>query len=283
MKHWRAACIAILFPLAACQTYSLEELRRTEPKGTEFQKALAQEYLQLASEDERNYNWSGSWHFADKGLFAAYGNDVGPENISDWNIPEDKRADLEKARDDLLTALKPEVVAAHPVLAARAYRYFDCWVEREEAGWETNRINDCRHGFEDTITELMNETQPAAEGAGAGHAAGVDTTSYIVFFAWNRADLSKAGIKVATDVADSLAGETGYEVVLNGHTDTTGLEKYNLGLSKKRAEAVKAALVKRGVDADAIKIFAFGESDPRVPTADGVDEPQNRRVEIFIQ
>lgn len=280
MKGWRAAWLALILPLAACQTYSLEELRKAEPKGNEFQQALAKEYLQLASEDERNYNWSGSWHFADKGLFAAYGNDVGPENISDWNIPEDRKADLEKARDDLLTALRPEVVTAHPELAARAYRYFDCWVEREQGAWETNRIADCRHGFEDALSELMNETQPASSGAGAG---GVDTTSYIVFFAWNRADVSKAGMKIVSEVADSLAGENGYEVVLNGHTDTTGLEKYNLGLSKRRAESVKAALVKRGVDAGAIKIFAFGESDPRVPTADGVDEPQNRRVEIFIQ
>jgi len=278
----RKGILLIMLPLAACQTYSLQELRQIEPTGTEFQQALAKEYLLLASEDEQNYNWAGSWHFADKGLSAAYGNDVGPENIEDWNIPADKKADLEKGRDDLLSALKPEVVAAHPVLAARAYRYFDCWVAREEGAWETKRIDDCRHGFEDSLTELMNATQPEPTGAGAG-AAAVDTTSYIVFFEWNRATLSKTGTKVINDVADSLSGETGYEVVLNGHTDTTGLEKYNLKLSKKRADAVAEALKARGVPEEAIKVFAFGESDPRVPTPDNANEPQNRRVEIFIQ
>jgi len=272
----------ILLPLAACQSYSLQELRQATPRGNEFQQALAREYLELASEDERNYNWSGSWHFADKGLAAAYGSDVGPENVSDWNIPEEHRAELEKARDDLLTALRPEVVEANPLLAARAYRNFDCWVERQEGNWETARIDACKHGFDDAMNELRNATQPKVTSAGAGK-AGVDTTSYIVFFEWNRATLSKGGTKVISDVADSLNGESGYEVVLNGHTDTTGLEKYNLALSKKRAEAVAAALEARGVTKEAIKIFAFGESDPRVPSADGVDEPQNRRVEIFIQ
>lgn len=269
--------IITLLLLAGCQSYSLEKLRQANPTGTEFQQALAKEYLLLASEDEQNYNWAGSWHFADKGLSAAYGNDVGPENISDWNIPEDKRAELEAARDRLLTALKPEIVSRQPVLAARAYRYFDCWVERQEGNWEIHRITACQQGFEDALEELNAAQTPVAA------ADGVDTTSYIVFFEWNRAGLSKSGQKVVAEVADSLAGEDGYEIVLNGHTDTTGLEKYNLGLSKKRAETVASALEKRGIDRTAIKIFAFGESDPKVPTADNVDEPQNRRVEIFIQ
>lgn len=269
--------IITMFLLAGCQTYSLEELRQANPQGTEFQQALAKEYLLLASEDERNYNWSGSWHFADKGLSAAYGNDVGPENISDWDIPEDKRPELEAARDKLLTALRPDVVEAQPLLAARAYRYFDCWVERQEGNWEQARIAECRQGFEEALEALNEVKEPVAS------AKGVDTTSYIVFFEWNRAGLSKSGTKVIAEVADSLAGEEGYDIVLNGHTDTTGLEKYNLTLSKRRAETVANELEKRGIDRSAIKIFAFGESDPKVPTSDNVDEPQNRRVEIFIQ
>lgn len=278
MRITRAlSSILILALLTACQTYSLEKLRRAEPKGNEFQQALAKEYLAFASQEEMNFNWGNSWYFADKGLTAAYGSDVGPENISNWNIPEDKRADLEKARDDLLTALRPEVVAANPALAARAYRTFDCWVVREQDAWNQGRIDECRQGFEDTLAELDETSVPLA---GAG---GVDTTSYIVFFDWNRAGLSKSGAQVVAEVADSLAGQENYEVVLNGHTDTTGLEKYNLTLSKKRAETVASALEKGGVLREAIKIFAFGESDPAVPTADKVNEPKNRRVEIFIQ
>ena len=272
-------CIMGLFGLAACQPYSLQELRSINPTGTEFQQALAKEYLLLASQEEQNYNWRDSWHFADKGLSAAYGNDVGPENISDWGIAEDKKAELEKARNDLLDVLKPEIVTSQPGLAARAYRYFDCWVMWQERDWQQHKIDECRGGFEETLAELKQAAIPKTERAQGG----VDTTSYLVFFEWNRATLGVSGAKIVDEVADSLAGESGYEVVLNGHTDTTGLEKYNLLLSKKRAESVAQRLTQRGVDGDMIKIFAFGESDPKVPTADGVDEPRNRRVEIFIE
>jgi outer membrane protein OmpA-like peptidoglycan-associated protein len=50
----------------------------------------------------------------------------------------------------------------------------------------------------------------------------------------------------------------------------------------RRAEAVKANMIKQGIPASAIVVIGKGESQPLVPTADGVREPQNRRVEIVI-
>ena len=113
----KLTCALMMLFLAGCQAYSLQELRNANPTGSEFQQALAKEYLQLASEEETNYSWNNSWHFADKGLVAAYGNDVGPENVADWNIAGDKKPELEQARDKLLTALRPEIVTAQPVLS----------------------------------------------------------------------------------------------------------------------------------------------------------------------
>lgn len=267
--------LSVLF-LAACGSHSLQDLRRAEPKGTPFQQALAHEYLAYADEEERNYNWSNSWHYADKGLTAAYGNDVGPEDPTLRSLTGEQMAELETARDALLTALPPPVVAAKPELAARAYIQFDCWVERTDDGWAPEKIATCREAFRDSLAELSKaKTTKSADG--------VDTTSYLVFFDWNRASINKAGKAVIADVAESLASEESYEVILNGHTDTTGLERFNLKLSKKRAESVANELVARGIDRKRIKIFAFGESDPLVATADNVDEPKNRRVEIFVE
>ena len=56
----------------------------------------------------------------------------------------------------------------------------------------------------------------------------------------------------------------------------------HLALSLRRAESVKAAMIKLGVPASLIVVIGKGESQPLVPTADGVREPQNRRVEIVI-
>jgi len=68
--------------------------------------------------------------------------------------------------------------------------------------------------------------------------------------------------------------------MLAGHADRSGSTSYNVGLSQRRADAVRSYLSARGVPDTRISSEAFGESQPRVPTADGVRELQNRRVEI---
>ncbi len=68
--------------------------------------------------------------------------------------------------------------------------------------------------------------------------------------------------------------------MLAGHADSSGSPRYNLGLSSRRDSAVQAYLAGRGIAASAISSQAFGETIQRVPTADGVREVQNRRVEI---
>jgi hypothetical protein len=65
--------------------------------------------------------------------------------------------------------------------------------------------------------------------------------------------------------------------------DRVGSEQYNLDLSQRRARFVVGALKQAGISEQLLKYFAFGESDPAVPTEDGVAEPRNRRVEIFIE
>ena len=68
-----------------------------------------------------------------------------------------------------------------------------------------------------------------------------------------------------------------------GHADRSGTVKYNLGLSKRRAEAVKKALVQLGITSNEIATVWKGEAEPLVQTKDGVREPQNRRVEIVLK
>ena len=72
-------------------------------------------------------------------------------------------------------------------------------------------------------------------------------------------------------------------MTLTGHADRSGADAYNMALSLRRGAATKDELVRNGVPANAIVIIGKGESAPLVPTADGVREPQNRRVEIVLQ
>jgi outer membrane protein OmpA-like peptidoglycan-associated protein len=104
---------------------------------------------------------------------------------------------------------------------------------------------------------------------------------FIVFFEFDKSALTPDGRKVVDSAASAYkSGKSG--VAIAGYTDLAGSQQYNLALSKRRADAVKTALVQDGVPASAIDESWFGKQNPRVPTADGVREPQNRRVEITM-
>ena len=69
-------------------------------------------------------------------------------------------------------------------------------------------------------------------------------------------------------------------ILVHGHTDTDGREEFNRILSEKRADAVKAEMVRLGVDATRIETEGRGFRQPLVATATGIREPQNRRAVI---
>jgi len=104
--------------------------------------------------------------------------------------------------------------------------------------------------------------------------------SYLVFFDFNKSDLT-AQAKGIVDQAAANAGPAKVtRLTVTGHTDTVGSDAYNMRLSRRRAESVAAQLEKDGIASSEIEIVAKGKRDLLVPTADGVREPQNRRVQI---
>jgi OOP family OmpA-OmpF porin len=111
----------------------------------------------------------------------------------------------------------------------------------------------------------------------------VASNSFMVFFDWDRSDLSAQAVNTIKQAAGQFKTRGNARITATGHADKSGPENYNMALSLRRANAVKDALVREGVPATAISVVGRGESQPLVPTADGVREPQNRRVEIVIQ
>ncbi len=106
--------------------------------------------------------------------------------------------------------------------------------------------------------------------------------SYLVFFDWDKATLTDRARQIIKEAADNSTHVQYTRIEVNGYTDTSGTPQYNMGLSIRRATAVKAELIKDGVPAAAIATQGFGETHLLVPTGAGVREPQNRRVEIII-
>jgi outer membrane protein OmpA-like peptidoglycan-associated protein len=106
--------------------------------------------------------------------------------------------------------------------------------------------------------------------------------TYLVFFDWDRADLSDRAKQVIAQAAQTSRSTQTTRIEVNGYTDTSGTPAYNQRLSVRRAQSVAAELVRDGVPRNEISIQGFGQTHLLVPTADGVREPQNRRVEIIL-
>ena len=124
---------------------------------------------------------------------------------------------------------------------------------------------------------------PAPAPVAAPAPAPAPARTYLVFFDWDKADLTDRAKQIVAEAAQASTRVQYTRIDVNGYTDRSGSAQYNQKLSVKRAENVAAELVRDGVPKNVIDIQGFGETHPLVPTADGVREPQNRRVEIIIK
>jgi outer membrane protein OmpA-like peptidoglycan-associated protein len=106
----------------------------------------------------------------------------------------------------------------------------------------------------------------------------------LVFFDWDSAELTPEATSVIRAAADNIkrGGVSMLRVEVTGHADRSGPASYNVGLSQRRANAVRDALISMGVSGGVIGVDWKGETDPLVQTEDGVREPQNRRASIEV-
>ena len=109
-----------------------------------------------------------------------------------------------------------------------------------------------------------------------------ETLRYVVYFGFDDAKLEPDAVAVLRE-AQAAAGKLGGVVKVAGNADKAGADRYNQILSELRAYVVAKHMTAGGVPADAIRTSAFGESYLAVPTADGIPEPANRRVDIVIE
>lgn len=105
----------------------------------------------------------------------------------------------------------------------------------------------------------------------------------MVFFDWDSAELPADARQTVQFVATNAARCNWRNIVVTGHADKSGSNEYNMGISQRRAQAVAGMMSSMGVPSGSITTVAGGEDQPRVPTADGVREAQNRRVEITVR
>ncbi len=103
---------------------------------------------------------------------------------------------------------------------------------------------------------------------------------FIVFFDWDKDVITPQGMQIVQQAADAYKSGAPVQIQVTGYTDRSGSPGYNQRLSERRAHNVAKALEGLGVPRSQMAVSGRGENDNRVPTANGVREPQNRRVEI---
>lgn len=252
--------------LSACGVnFDYESLRQKEAVGTEFGAALARAYKELALyEADQMYDWPDAARYGGKSLAAGAGKAVPPDRLDQRRLPAAARPILTAARGRLTTALKGGAGVHWPGAAADAQAGFDCWMEQQEEIIQADHIAACRGKFHGAMARL--------------DAAFRATT--ILYFEFDNANLGPNAGPALDKIAAAYRSGTPVTIRLGGHADRAGPAPYNRALSRRRSEAVRRALIERGIPIQLISQFAFGEARPRIATSDGAREPRNRRVEI---
>ena len=263
--------------LVGCSGMDTDKLRGMQtPSGTPFNTALVNEYRAAAVyEATVEYEWDEADVFARKGLKAAAGELVQPDELSQWKIPDARKAELTQARSQLMAALNAGGRERTPQECAIAQVNLDGWMEEEAEGY-TDSQN--RKVFLETMPKCLPQ-QAAAPPAPTPPPA---PRSFIVYFDLDKSVITQRAKAVIAEAA--AAARTAGKVTLAGHADLSGKSAHNQALSERRNAAVRAALEAAGVPASKIAIDgAYGDRRPRVQTPRGKPLEENRRVEITLQ
>lgn len=273
MKFAAVALVAV--GVAACgpmtAQHPLEQARGTSSVGTAFDQSLAQHYIALSEVEYHQGDTRDGRAYAARAQLQAQGQTLLPEEVEARPfLNAQYKPELTAARQRLVSVLNGNAREGAASDAATAQAMYDCWMENAEENLQPDHIAACREGFLAAIAR-----------AEAGMA--VSPAGYMVFFEFDESYLTPEGRRVVEAAAQS-ARQDGYaRITVTGHTDTVGSAEYNQALSERRAESVRAALVELGIPADQITTRGLGQTQPLVPTGDGVREAQNRRAEIEIQ
>ena len=253
--------------------------------ATSFTSSLQQGYADFGRCEYEQADYRDAKYNNDKARMAAAGQDVQPVDPTRRDIRPEHRQELLGARERLVQALNAgDTKTRVPGPAGAAQVYYDCWAEQQEEGHQPDHIAYCKKGFDGAMAQLAPAPRaqaPAPAPAPAPQAAAA--RPFLVFFDWDKADLNQGAAPTVDEIARTIQSGRPATIRVAGHADKSGTDRYNMSLSERRAANVLNALQQRGIRRDQVRLEYFGESQPLVPTADGVREAQNRRVEVNFQ
>ena len=132
-------------------------------------------------------------------------------------------------------------------------------------------------------SSAFSAAQVQSKFAAALAALPLPAAQFTLYFFEGNDDLTADSLSALDGVLTEIAKRPLPDVLVIGHTDTVGSDAFNDRLSRQRAEVGRRALIGRGIAADNVEAIGRGKRELAVPTADGVAEARNRRIEIQVR
>ena len=288
--------LLILFLFGCSASYKqLSNIEHQQPSN--FKEHLLNEYKKRATfEAEEMHDWNSAKLYSEKALQSLENENIYPEKISFWNLPEDKINELNISYENLMSIYDDAKIYG-PYNLARAISSLDCWSEQQEENWQTWDIQSCKEDFINSMHNIYQKISKNETDLDRNKNKEIEVKineetevtvvtkdnnnvlRQIIYFDFDNFNLSSVSKKKVKQFVDSHKKEIN-EYLIVGHTDTKGTKKYNLSLSIKRANVVKELLINYGIDNNKIKILGRGENQLAIITPDETRQPANRRVEI---
>ena len=243
--------IAMSIGLAACSSQPNQNLENARSEFASLQSnPLSQRYAALETEDASKQ--------LDKAN-EAYLKDADEERVDQLAYLANRRIDLAEQTIELRKA-EQQIEQASTQRAQARLESREAMLKRQQ----------------EEIRKLQQDLQAKQT------ERGTLVTFGDVLFDLNKAELKPAGMRDVQKLADFLKENQERKVMVEGYTDSTGSDSYNQQLSERRAEAVRRALVRSGVDAQRIQTMGYGEQYPVASNDTPSSRAMNRRVEVTI-
>jgi len=153
---------------------------------------------------------------------------------------------------------------------------------QEEAEQAQRQADQAHQQVRSVKTQNQQLTQELAALKARETNRGLVLTLGDVLFGVNQATLTPGAMNSLSTLVTFLKEHPERHVIIEGYTDSTGSESYNLELSQRRAEAVRNLLVQNGIEASRITATGYGEGSPVAPNTTEAGRLQNRRVEVVL-
>jgi outer membrane protein OmpA-like peptidoglycan-associated protein len=191
---------------------------------------------------------------------------------------QDARADAARASQDAAAAARAAAAASSEAASERARAAAasgEAASERARAAQAEQQARDARERLALIETRII-------EIEGKQTDRGILVTLGDVLFEFGRAELLPAAEPRMDRLAAFLKQFPERKLLVEGYTDARGSEQFNLELSRRRAQAVQAALLRRGIDPSRMVVEGYGENFPIADNASDTGRQMNRRVEVVV-